>query len=102
MKKLEGHLLNEVATSREDGSLKDIDGIIDFLEDEIETYASWKNALQRKDRWVTNDREDDSDWKVLLNGLNDTLDSAKKLKSSYQRRSDKLKNRNKLGRWSRM
>lgn len=102
MKKLEGHLLNEVSTSREDGSLKDIDGIIDFLEDEIKTYASWKNSLQHKDRWGTNDREDDSDWKVLLNGLNDTLDSAKKLKNIYQRRSDKLKDRNKLGRWSRM
>lgn len=102
MKKLEGHLLGESIESREDGSLKDIDGVIDFLEDEIETYASWKNALQRKDRWGANDREDDVDWKLLLNGLNDTLDTIKKLKIIYQRRRDRAKDRMKSGRWSRM
>lgn len=102
MKKLENHLLNETIEAREDGTLKDIDGFIEFLEDEIKTYSSWKNALQHKDRWESKDREDDSSWKAMLNELRDTLNSANKLKRIYQHRADQIKDRNKLGRWSRM
>ena len=93
MKKLERRLLGETIELKEDGTLKDMDGFIEFLEDEMETYSSWKQALQYKDRWEHNDREDESDWKVIINGLRDTLKNVKGLKIIYQHRADRLKRR---------
>jgi squalene cyclase len=93
MNKLEKHLLDESYIPREEGTLKDIDGFLEFLEDEVKTYASWKNSLNHKDRWESNDQEDESNWRMIIEELNNTMKSVKKLRDSYERISKRLKSR---------
>jgi urease accessory protein UreF len=93
MNKLEKHLLDEEYKPREEDIIKDIDGFIDFLEDELKTYASWKGSLQHKDRWESKDHEDEQHWGMLIDELKNTLKTAQKLKDSYQHRATKSKER---------